>query len=178
MIADTVLLICFAVTLASGIWAMMCDWRYMEIPNTIPVLIFAAFLVAFLCAPDAFAPWWNNWAGGLFLFVVTLILFALGVFGGGDAKLAAALAFWIGLKDLPEFFIIWGLLGGLLAMAAILIRKYKPVPAPKEGSWIATIQSGKSAIPYALPIVVGAMTALCLNVTLMKGIHQAISNFY
>jgi prepilin peptidase CpaA len=51
-----------------------------------------------------------------------LLLFARGVAGGGDAKLAAAVALWLGWELLAAFLIATSLFGGGLAVLYLLLR--------------------------------------------------------
>jgi prepilin peptidase CpaA len=50
-------------------------------------------------------------------------LFARGWIGGGDAKLAAAIALWLGFDHLSDYAHSASILGGLLTVSIILLRK-------------------------------------------------------
>ena len=52
----------------------------------------------------------------LAVLVVTFVFFARGWIGGGDAKLAAATALWLGFDQLLNYLIIASLLGGILTL--------------------------------------------------------------
>ena len=45
---------------------------------------------------------------------VTFVFFALGWIGGGDAKLAAATALWLGFDHLLKYLLYASLFGGVL----------------------------------------------------------------
>ena len=62
------------------------------------------------------------------MFLLGALLFAFGLFGGGDVKLVAAMALWTGFADLPRFLLIMGAAGGLLGLVLLLKRK-RPQPA-------------------------------------------------
>ena len=49
--------------------------------------------------------------------VVTFVFFARGWIGGGDAKLAAATALWLGFDQLLNYLIFASILGGVLTIA-------------------------------------------------------------
>ena len=55
-------------------------------------------------------------------------LFALGYIGGGDAKLFAAVVLWLGLKDLMSYALVATVLGGVLTLALLGLRRL-PLPA-------------------------------------------------
>ena len=60
--------------------------------------------------------------------VVSFIFFARGWIGGGDAKLAAATALWLGFDQLLNYLIFASLFGGLLTLAILRFR-LMPLPA-------------------------------------------------
>ena len=49
--------------------------------------------------------------------VVTFMFFARGWIGGGDAKLAAATALWLGFDQLLDYLLYASLFGGVLTLA-------------------------------------------------------------
>ena len=74
------------------------------------------------------------------MFLLGAGLFALGLFGGGDVKLIAAMALWTGFADLPRFLLIMGAAGGLIGLILLLKRRRQQpamassAPAPTESS--------------------------------------------
>ena len=56
------------------------------------------------------------------MLVVGAAMFALGWIGGGDAKLLASAALWVGLRGLAPFAIYTALAGGLLALGLVALR--------------------------------------------------------
>ena len=57
------------------------------------------------------------------MLVLTFALFAFGWIGGGDAKLAAATAVWIGWHGLSDYGLLASLLGAALTLAILYFRK-------------------------------------------------------
>jgi prepilin peptidase CpaA len=130
----------------------------LESAFAVAMLVAAGFDIAWRRLPNwltaavalAFLPWaWAVGASGigfaiaLGLGAVVLAigygLFAAGIIGGGDAKMAAAIALWIGLSptfifDILRFFLIMSLAGGVLAVlvligqAAAKDRLRRPLP--------------------------------------------------
>ena len=121
------------------LFAAISDMLSMTIANRVPVLLLAVFaLVAPLTGMDWATYGWHFAAGALVL-AVTFGLFALGGMGGGDAKLLAATAVWMGFNiHLVEYLVISTFIGGLLTLAILVYRKsplatlHQPqsVPAP------------------------------------------------
>jgi prepilin peptidase CpaA len=88
--------------------------------------------------------------------LLTFVLFALGLLGGGDAKLAAATALWFGVDQTPTYLIYTALAGGAFALTILLFRK---LPLPRRlgnGSWVTKLHCQGSGMPYGVAMgVVG-----------------------
>ena len=80
-------------------------------------------------------------AGVLVLFA---ICFALGMMGGGDVKLLAALGLWLPLTKMLMMLEIMALGGGLLTIGMVVAHKLRKAP-------------GKPEIPYGVAIVAAAL---------------------
>ena len=92
-------------------------------PHWVPVAIVVLWLVAAFAAPEALAgdPLMGIACGAVVL-AMGFCLHALGWLGGGDGKLLAALALWLGPADLGLALLATGLFGLLLALPALLWR--------------------------------------------------------
>ena len=133
----------------------------MIIPNELSLVILAVF-----CAYAALINFSGNEflvsmpshiIGGVVMFVITLLAFMAKVMGGGDAKIMSAYAFWFGVKGIVAFVFYTALFGALLGLVALFLKKNKPVNSPKEGGWVQRVQAGENAIPYGIPIFIGAL---------------------
>lgn len=102
--------------------AAACDLRARHIPNRDPALAALAFLAAaaFTFEPGALL---LHLAAGAALLALGAALFARGLWGGGDAKLAAALGLWTGFAGMPRFLMVMALAGGVLALAVLALRR-------------------------------------------------------
>jgi prepilin peptidase CpaA len=130
--SDWIQIIAAAVTIALLVAAAVSDITRYRIPNAIVYAIVAAFAVgaAFNFAWPAIV--WPVLAG-VAMFLLGAGLFALGLFGGGDVKLIAAMALWTGFADLPRFLLIMGAAGGLLGLV-LLIKRKRQQPAPASAA--------------------------------------------
>ncbi len=152
----------FGVLVAAGmgLFAGWSDFRGLQIPNMVHVLIVAAFVPAFSAAYFAgahvFSPISSHAEAAAITLAVTFAFFCFRVFGGGDAKLLSAYALWAGLRGMPPLLVYMAFSGFLLALFSIAIRKAKPFKNVHEGSWIAQMQAGGNRVPYGIPIVIGA----------------------
>ncbi len=140
--------------------ACVIDIKSFRIPNAIPLALIALFLIKTAAAGHA-----DIWPGHLIAFGLTFALgflaFALGLFGGGDAKLMTALALWFGLAELPSFLVITAIGGGLLALTLLCLRHLanrRPAMATSVGSTRGPrLLDRRAPVPYALPITLAAL---------------------
>lgn len=162
MLTLIIFLSCIFIALAAGLLAAISDIRTLTIPNQYSIIIIATFAVAFfslwlLGRDDVFAPLLSHVLSAVIVFVLTGVLFALKLLGAGDSKFATAFALWTGLVGLMPFLFYMALTGAALGIAALALRRWKPIKAPQEGSWIARVQAGESKVPYGVAIAVGAL---------------------
>ncbi|MCB1556399.1 MAG: prepilin peptidase [Alphaproteobacteria bacterium] len=148
------------VALGTGVLAAWSDVKGMIIPNRLSLIVFVAFFPAWAAAYGAgggvFAPFLSHvMAFGLVL-AMTMLLFFLRLFGGGDAKLASAYALWMGLSGLIPFLVNMTVFGGLVALFSFIIKKTRPFKKVSETSWIGRLQAGESKVAYGVPIVMAA----------------------
>lgn len=113
-------------------------------------------------------PWWSGPAAGALVLAVGLLAWRSGIVGGGDVKLAAALAALVGLSGLPEFLLVTALAGGLLAAAMLLGVRLAPLfagfaarlrPLPVAGrlaGFLLPDPAGRPpSVPYGLALAAG-----------------------
>lgn len=150
------LLLVFPVLLVA---AALSDLVTMKIPNWIPLLILAAFApAAYAAGLDLKLIGWHLLVGFLAL-VVCFGMFAIGWIGGGDAKLAAAIAFWIGpFFTLLEWTLLFALYGGILTAFLLAVRRF-PLPLSLlRHDWIARLHLPKGGVPYGIALAGAALT--------------------
>jgi prepilin peptidase CpaA len=90
------------------------------------------------------------------LLVLFAIFFAMGMMGGGDVKLLAALGLWLPLTKMLILLEWMALGGGLLTLGMLIAHRLRKAP-------------GKPEIPYGVAIV-GAGLLLVANDILTKSI--------
>jgi len=164
MVLLIVFLVCLFSAVGVGFLAAYADFKGMTIPNFYSAIILGAFLTGYLILwlfgrEDVFGAFVSHLLSGGLVFALTLVMFALKGIGAGDSKLATAFAFWVGLRGLMPFLFYMALMGGVLGLVALVLRKFKPLKNPAEGSWIARVQAGENAVPYGIAIVAGALVS-------------------
>ncbi|MEQ8369643.1 MAG: prepilin peptidase, partial [Alphaproteobacteria bacterium] len=127
------------------------------IPNAIPAVLVLLYPFHVLVA-EPHPAWLMSTAIAGVVLALGMGLFALGLFGGGDAKLLAALALWAGPSQiLPTLFVI-ALAGGVLSVLAWLpqIERLKFAPVRMRPSPGTRFKSRRE-VPYGLAIAAGGL---------------------
>jgi prepilin peptidase CpaA len=138
-------------------FAAAMDLLTMKIPNRVSaVLVLTFFPLALLAGLSA----WdilNHMGAGLGVLALGVLLFIPGWFGGGDAKLMAAIALWVGPDNLVPYFLYAAVTGGFIAMAFALVRSV-PLPRVLLGeAWALRLHRRDAGIPYGLALAAGAL---------------------
>jgi prepilin peptidase CpaA len=85
------------------------------------------------------------------------VFFAMGWIGGGDAKLAAATALWLGFDHLLAYLIYASLFGGLLTFLLLQSRAL-PLPRFLSGqSWAERLHRKDCGVPYGIALAAAAL---------------------
>ena len=137
-----------AVGVALAFVAVWTDLKRREIPHWIIGGLVFSWLTAAVLEPEAIND--NAFASlicGLVGLLVGFILHAFGWLGGGDGKLLAVLALWLGPADIGWALVCTGAIGGMLTLLAL-------------ARWSSWRQSG---IPYAVAIVPPAAALLMIR---------------
>jgi prepilin peptidase CpaA len=145
---------------AGVIAAALTDATTYTIPNRLSAALALAFVPAGLAVgltPVAFAISLGLGVAGL---AVGIVMFALRWIGGGDAKLLAACALWLGLGAIAPFLVWTAIAGGALAVGLLLLRK-APLQLSNFGpAWFGRLMTPGGDVPYGVAIAAGALVAL------------------
>ncbi|MBI2718021.1 MAG: prepilin peptidase [Rhizobiales bacterium] len=135
------------------------DALAMRIPNWLTGLIAAAFLPMALLTAMPLPLFGLHLAIGAAMFAVGFVLFAAGLFGGGDAKLLAAAGLWLGWPDLMPFLVMTAFAGGVLALAVGCWSMVSLGSEIRDGSLFRRFGKIKPNVPYGYAFAVGAILA-------------------
>ena len=137
---------------AAMAFAGAMDLLTMTIPNRVSIVLVAAFVVA---AAMVGIGWWavaSHIGAGLLMLAVGIGMFALGWLGGGDAKLLAATALWLGFEQLLPYLLLTSVAGGALAIAILSYRRIMPPLWLARQRWAFNLHGAKSGIPYGIAL--------------------------
>ncbi|HUJ19954.1 MAG TPA: A24 family peptidase, partial [Bryobacteraceae bacterium] len=101
--------------------AAMYDWKYRRIPNWLTVAGVIAG-AAVNTAMGGLSGLWLAISGAAFALLLYLPLYALRAMGAGDAKLMTAAGALIGPFEWWSVFIYTILIGGAIALVAVVVR--------------------------------------------------------
>ena len=139
--------------------ACVSDLKAFRIPNAVPLALMALFLVK--AAASGVAAWPEHVIAFALIFTLGFIAFGLGVIGGGDAKLMAVIALWLGLRDSPGFLTMTAIGGGALAVILLVLRmvldRDPALATPNGEDPKLGLFSRDAPVPYALPITIAAL---------------------
>jgi prepilin peptidase CpaA len=159
-----------------GLAACIFDLRTRRIPNLLTLggaaaaLVYWASLEGFTAVGVSAA----GWGAGLAIF---LPLFLLGGLGAGDVKLMACLGAWLGPSQALWTAIYGAIAGGIFALIVALFTGYLRTAVDNVYILLVhfrvagvrphpelTLARGKGPrLPYALPILAGAIAAMWLH---------------
>ena len=150
--------------------AASMDLLTMTIPNRLCLALAIAYFAVAAAAGTPMMTLALHLSGGAAVLVLTFALFSFGWIGGGDAKLAAATAMWLGWDSLSDYGLSAAIYGGVLTLAILLARKMSLPSWMSSQTWIARLHDAKSGIPYGI-----ALAAAGIMVYPQTQLWQALS---
>ena len=138
----------------------LTDAATFTIPNRISLALAGLYFVAALICHQPLIQFAVTVAVGFVALIAGMGMFAAGWIGGGDAKLFAASALWLGLPGVAPFLLVTALAGGALAVILLNARSaaLKPYFASAP-AWFARLVTPGAGVPYGVAIAVGALVA-------------------
>lgn len=137
-------------------FAASSDLVSMTISNKVSIGLIAGFMVFALAIGMPWPQIGMHWALFAVVLVGGFVLFAFGTIGGGDAKLAASTALWLGTEQLLPYLVVSAFFGGILTL---LILKIRSVPLPdrfEKIDWIVRLYSADQGVPYGIALAAAA----------------------
>lgn len=140
--------------------AALKDVTSFIIPNWLTIAIAAAFYPAAIAAGASLGVIGAATAVGVAALLVGMGMYYAGWMGGGDAKMLAGCALWMGWPTVLPFLLATALAGGALALILMQMRSNLIRPYLQRGpAWMTQLVSVKDA-PYGVAIAIGALATL------------------
>ena len=147
MIADAIRLMLFPALMA---FAASSDLLTMTISNRVSLILVGGFLLMALIIGMSPTVILSHVGAAAVVLVLAFLCFARGWIGGGDAKLAAATALWLGFEHLLTYLVYASLFGGLLTLAAAAAAHHAAAePAGRSGYGRSACTATTPASPMA-----------------------------
>ena len=128
--------------------AAVIDVRTFTISNTLNLTV---ALLAPIYWLSIALPLWPDAAiqlgFGVGVFILLAGAFYAGLMGGGDVKLAAALALWFSPASTLKFLVLMSIAGGVVTIVAMALHRYRK-------------RTGRPEIPYGVAIAFGGLAIL------------------
>lgn len=148
------LLLTFPMAMA---FAAANDLFTMRIPNKISLALIVSFVLAALYVRLPLETVMMHAGVGAAALVAGFVMFSLRLLGGGDAKLMAAGALWMGPEHAMLFVAYLTIFGGLLSAAVLFYRKFIPVSVDAVPGWAAKLHVQGTGIPYGIAIAASGL---------------------
>jgi prepilin peptidase CpaA len=154
--------------------AALTDLFTMTIPNRIPAILLASFLVI---APFSGMDWPTigmSAAAAFAVFAVCFALFAINVMGGGDAKLLTAASIWFGYHASLIYFLgAVSVIGGIVTLVIVILRTQADTVMAMGLPLPHSLTVAKK-IPYGVAIGIGGFLTYDqapILLIAMRGLH-------
>jgi len=138
-------------------FAASSDLLTMTIANRVSLALVGGFAILAALSGMSGADMATHAGAAAAVLVVAFICFARGWIGGGDAKLAAATALWLGFSHLFDYLVYASLLGGALTLLIVQFR-HMPLPQMLAGrDWAERLHREGGGVPYGIALAAAAL---------------------
>jgi len=154
MLTEAIRLTLFPAMMA---FAASSDLLTMTIANRVSLVLIGGFALLAVLSGLSGPELLSHVGAAAAVLAVAFVCFACGWIGGGDAKLAAATALWLGLSHLFDYLVYASILGGALTL---LIVQFRTLPLPhvlvgKE--WAERLHRQGGGVPYGIALAAAAL---------------------
>ncbi len=144
-----VLLVIFPAAMA---YAAASDLLTQTLSNRLTVGLALVFVVFAVVAGMDWQTFGLHLVAGAAVLAIGFTCFAMGWVGGGDAKLAATIALWVGLHGALEFVLLASLFGGALTLLLLAFRRnVVPVFVIRQ-PWVQRLHQEGAGVPYGIAL--------------------------
>ena len=128
------------------------DLFTMKIPNVISLALAGGFVALALVTLMPLQTFGLHLVCALGVLALTFTLFAFKLLGGGDAKLMAAGALWMGPEYILPFIALVTIWGGALCLLVLSYRRAVPADLWPLPGWAQRLHTSGGPVPYGIAI--------------------------
>lgn len=154
LMTDAARLLLFPAMMA---FAASSDLFTMTISNRVSLILVAGFFALAYWSGMSPNDMLSHVGAAFTVLAVTFFFFARGWIGGGDAKLAAATALWLGFDHLMEYLLYASIFGGILTLAMIRFRLMPLPDAIAKQDWVKRLHKLDGGVPYGIALAAAAL---------------------
>lgn len=140
------------------LFAAISDMLSMTIANRVSLVLLGVFMVVAPLTGMGWVDYGWHLAAGAAVLLCTFGLFAAGAMGGGDAKLMAASAVWMGFGVcLVQYLLIASVIGGFLTLGLLAYRGSPLAVFTRHNMFLRHFANEKAGIPYGIALGLGGL---------------------
>jgi prepilin peptidase CpaA len=151
---DSLALIVFPLLM---VFAALSDLFTMTIPNRVSLVLIAAYfaLAIYLRVPlETIA---LHASAGVGMLLLTFAMYYFRWIGGGDAKLAAATALWLGWGLLLQYGMVASIAGGVITLLILELRRHDLPARVLSVEFIARLAEKSGGVPYGIALALAGL---------------------
>lgn len=138
-------------------FAASSDLLTMRISNKLVLFLVVSFFVVAIAINLPLQQFAMHVVCALAVLAAGFAFFALRWVGGGDAKLAAATTLWLGFGLTVPYLIYAALLGGVLTLLILALRRLPLTPFLARYRWLERLHDNKTGVPYGIALALAGM---------------------
>jgi prepilin peptidase CpaA len=154
MLSEAIRLTLFPAMMA---FAASSDLLTMTIANRVSLILIGGFIFLAGLGGMSGTELLSHVGAAAAVLAAAFVCFAFGWIGGGDAKLAATSALWLGFGHLFDYLIFASVLGGGLTL---LIVQFRTLPLPQilaGQDWVDRLHRPDGGVPYGIALAAAAL---------------------
>ena len=133
------------------------DLLTFKIPNRLCLTLVAGYLIFAVILGVPAVDILLNISCAVAILLIAFAMFSFRLIGGGDAKLAAATAAWLGWTAIFDYGLAAALFGGALTLI-LLGARMVPLPSViSRVNWLARLHDANAGVPYGIALAAAGL---------------------
>jgi len=151
---DSLALIVFPLLM---MFAALADLFTMTIPNRVSLLLIGLYFALALYLRVPMETIALHASAGVAMLLLTFVMYYFRWIGGGDAKLAAATALWLGWGLLLQYGMVASIAGGVVTLAILELRRHDLPERVLSVGFVAKLAEKNGGVPYGIALALAGL---------------------